>query len=47
MLDLKACAICLTTDSDSIDVKFYDLDVGLRVEYNIISGLRVTDLFPL
>ncbi|XP_013165529.1 PREDICTED: zinc finger protein 90-like isoform X1 [Papilio xuthus] len=48
MMDLKACAICLTTDTDSIDVKFYEMDVGLRVEYNIVSGLRTCkgDGFP-
>ncbi|XP_068625547.1 zinc finger protein 271-like [Battus philenor] len=39
MMDLKACAVCLSTDSTN--VKLYNMDTGiLRHDYNLMSGLR-------
>lgn len=40
MMDLRVCAVCLSTD-----VKFYNMDIGqLRQEYNLVSGLRVKSI---
>lgn len=37
MFDLKACAVCFSTN-----VKLYSMDTGqLRQEFNLISGLQV------